>query len=141
MRAPLRTALAAAATLFPHLLLAASAPPTGLWYATLEPVPGLEVSFGLKVGSKGKALSATLLNGASGSRFTSVSWDGETLALGMDYYDGKLVARPKDGGLAGTFTRATASGKFDLPFRATRTAPPVPKPPKRSASVTGDWGV
>lgn len=141
MRSPLPTALLAAASLLPHLLLAEAAPPAGLWHATLEPVPGLEISFDLKVEAKGKALSGVLLNGASESRFTSVSWDGENLTLGMDHYDGRLVARPKDGGLAGTFTRATASGKFDLPFRATRTAPPVPRPPKGSASVTGDWGV
>src|SRR5512146_730355 len=140
MRSMLPAALLAAA-LLPHPLLAGAAPPAGLWHATLEPVPGLEISFDLKVEAKGKALSGALMNGASESRFTSVSWDGETLTLGMDHYDGRLVARPKDGDLAGTFTRATASGKFDLPFRATRTAPPVPRPPKGSASVTGDWGV
>src|SRR5574340_716717 len=113
MRAPFRTALAAAATLLPQLLLAAPAPPTGRWYATLEPVPGLAISFGLKVEAKGKTLSGALVNGASESRFTGVSWDGETLTLGMDYYDGKLVAQVEDGALAGTFTRATASGRFD----------------------------
>jgi thiol-disulfide isomerase/thioredoxin len=141
MRPLLPTALAAAVTVLPHLLLAQAPPPTGRWYATLEPVPGLEMPFGLKVGTTGGKLSGSLLNGAAESRFTSVSWDGDVLTLGMDHYDGKLVARLEGGALGGTFTRATASGKFDLPFRATRAAPVVPKVPKGAPSIAGDWGV
>ena len=141
MRFPLRSAAIATAALLPQLLSAQAAPPSGRWYATLEPVAGLEVSFGLKVEEKGGKLSGALLNGASESRFTSVTWDGESLVLALDHYDGKLVARRREDGLAGTFTRAIPSGTVEAPFRATRVAPAAPKPPRSSLALTGDWGV
>ena len=141
MRIPLRTAAAAAALLLPRLLCAQAAPPTGRWHATLLPVPGLEVAFGLKVDGKAGKLSGALVNGASESRFTTVSWDGETLTLALDHYDGKLVARAEGSALAGTFVRAIPAGTIELAFRATREAPPTPKPPKGAPAVTGDWGV
>ncbi len=141
MRASLRTATAAAVLLLPRLLCAEPAPPTGRWHATLEPVPGLEVAFGMKVEAKGGGLTGALVNGASESRFTSVSWDGETLTLALDHYDGRLVARAVGASLAGTFVRAIPSGKIELPFRATLAAPPVPRPPKGSPAISGEWGV
>lgn len=148
MRSSLRTAAAAAALPPAVLLLApvlraapAAVPPAGRWYAVLAPAEGLEIAFGLKVDAKAGKLSGALVNGASESRFTSVSWDGETLTLGLDHYDGRLAARVEGGSLVGTFTRATPTGKFELPFRAERTAPAIPKPAKGSPSLAGDWGV
>lgn len=142
MRTALRAAvLGAAALLLAPVLSAASPVPAGRWYAVLTPVEGLEVGFGIRIDAKGAKLSGALLNGAAESRFTSVSWDGETLALALDHYDARLVARLEGDSLAGTFTRAIASGKIDAPFRATRKAPPVPVPPKGSPTVKGDWGV
>jgi len=141
MRASLRTAAAAAALLLPGLLSAEPAPPTGRWHAVLAPVPGLEVAFGLKVEGETGKLSGALVNGASESRFTSVSWDGETLTLALDHYDGKLVARANGAELSGTYVRAVPSGKIELPFRATRGAPSAPKPPKGAPAIAGDWGV
>ncbi|MBK9090643.1 MAG: hypothetical protein IPL90_16975, partial [Holophagales bacterium] len=76
MRASLSTAAVVAFALLPTpLLLSQAAPPEGRWYATLEPVPGLEVAFGLEIEAKGRALSGALVNGAARSAFTSVSWD------------------------------------------------------------------
>ena len=142
MRFPLLTAVAAAAVLLaPAVHAAPAAPPVGRWYAVLLPAEGLEVGFGLKVEAKGGKLSGALVNGASESRFTSVSWDGETLTLDLDHYDGKLAARVEGELLAGTFTRATATGKIEVPFRASRKVPDVPKAPKGAPSLTGDWGV
>ena len=142
MRASLFTAAVAAAFLLPsHLLGSQPAPPTGRWFATLEPVPGLEVAFDLKVEAKGRTLAGALVNGTVESPFTAVSWDGSSLVLDLAHYDGKLVARLEGDRLAGTFTRAIPSGKFDVPFRAVRVAPALPKPPKGSPSLTGDWGV
>jgi thiol-disulfide isomerase/thioredoxin len=140
MRFPLRTAAAAAVVLIPHLVVA-QGPPSGRWYATLEPAAGLEVAFGLKVEAKGGTLSGALVNGASESRFTSVSWDGETLTLDMAHYDGRIVARRDGESLSGSFTRAIPSGKIEIPLRATRVAPAPPKPPKGAPSISGDWGV
>ena len=111
MRFPIRSVAFATASLLPQLLAAQTAPPSGLWYATLEPVTGLEVSFGLKVDEKGGKLSGALLNGASKSRFTAVTWDGDSLVLALDHYDGKLVARREGDDLTGTFTRAIPIGK------------------------------
>ncbi len=142
MRLPFLTAVAAAALLLaPPLPAATAAPPVGRWYGVLLPAEGLEVAFGLRVEAKAGRLSGALVNGASESRFTSVSWDGETLTLDLDHYDGKLAARVEGDLLAGTFTRATASGKIEVPFRASRKAPAVPMPPKGAPSLTGDWGV
>ena len=142
MRASFLTAVVAAAALLPSSVLPAQpAPPTGSWHATLEPVPGLEVAFGLKVEAKGRTLSGVLVNGASESPVTAVSWDGESLTFDLAHYDAKLVARRDGDGLAGTFTRVIPSGRIEAPFRASRTAAAVPKPPKGSLLVTGDWGV
>jgi thiol-disulfide isomerase/thioredoxin len=142
MRASLLSAAVAAVVLFPSpFLLSQPAPPTGSWYATLEPVPGLEIAFGLKVEAKGRALSGALVNGTSESPVTTVSWDGESLTFDLAHYDAKLVARRAGDGLAGTFTRVIPSGKVEVPFRAARTASAPPKPPKGSPAITGDWGV
>lgn len=141
MRASRLVAVSAAALLLPQLALSAEAAPTGRWHAVLEPVPGLEVAFGLKVEANGRALSGALLNGAARSRFTSVSWDGASLTLALDHYDAKLVARLEGGRLAGAFTRTIPSGRIEIPFRAERNPPAPPKPPKGAPSVAGDWGV
>jgi len=142
MRSPaLSAALGAAALLIAPALAAKDAAPVGRWYATLEPAPGLEVPFGLKVESKGGVLSGALVNGTAESRFTSVSWDGERLLLRLDHYDGRIEARVAEGKLAGTFTRAIPSGTIEAPFRAALSQPAVPAPPKGAASLAGDWGV
>jgi thiol-disulfide isomerase/thioredoxin len=142
MRASLRTAAVAAFSLLPSfLLLSQPAPPTGTWYATLAPVPGLEVAFGLKVEAKGRSLAGALVNGATESPVTSASWDGDTLTLSLDHYDARLVARREGDGLVGTFTRVIPSGKLEAPFRAARVSPAPPNPPKGTPSIAGDWGV
>ncbi len=61
--------------------------------------------------------------------------------LAMDHYDGGLSAYIDGDAIVGIFTRVTASGKIDAPFRATRKAPPVPVPPKGSTNVKGYRGV
>lgn len=141
MLSPLRTTLLVSLVLTPRLLAAQAGPPAGLWHATLEPAPGLEVEFGLKVESKGGKLSGALVNGAAESRFTAVSWAGGVLTLEMAHYDASMVARLEGGLLRGTFSRAIPSGTIEIPFRATKNAPAVPLPPKGAPSVAGDWGV
>jgi thiol-disulfide isomerase/thioredoxin len=141
MRTVIRAAVAGAAALLLAPVLTAAPPPTGRWHAVLTPVEGLEVAFDIRVDAKGPKLSGALLNGTAESRFTSVSWDGETLGLDLDHYDARLAAHLDGDALAGTFTRATASGKIEAPFRATRKAPPVPALAKGAPSVKGDWGV
>ena len=140
-RLSLSAALGAAALLLAPVLSAKAPAPVGRWHATLEPVSGLEVPFGLKVETKGGVLSGSLVNGRAESRFTSVAWDGEKLTLRLDHYDGVIEARLADGGLAGTFTRAIPSGKVEAPLRASLVRPSVPAPPKGAPSITGDWGV
>lgn len=140
-RLSLSAALGVAALLLAPALSAKAPAPVGRWYAKLEPVSGFEVPFGLKVESKGGALSGALVNGKAESRFTSVAWDGERLLLRLDHYDGVIEARVADGGLAGTFTRAIPSGKIDVPFRASLARPAATAPPKGAPSITGDWGV
>ncbi len=114
--------------------------PTGLWHAQLIPSEGHEVFFDLKVVAKDSGLSASLLNGASEIPFTSAAWDGAALTLELAHYDAKIVAEPKGSGLEGRYTRVITTGLAEVPFRASRKAPPVPRP-KDGASLAGTWGV
>jgi len=113
--------------------------PAGLWYAKVSPVESHPVEFQVRVARKGRALSATLINGATSEPFTGALWDGTALTLEMAHYDGKIVATPKGDGLEGTFSRVVASGTREFPFSATRTAPPAPAVRKAGASVAGTW--
>jgi thiol-disulfide isomerase/thioredoxin len=115
--------------------------PVGLWHAELVPTEGHEVFFDIRIVTKGPALSATLLNGASESPFTSAVWDGSRLTLAIANYDAKLEAGLRDGKLEGRYTRVVAAGLAEVPFRATRVARPALPKPKGDASIEGSWGV
>lgn len=115
--------------------------PTGTWHAALVPVPGVEVGFVLDVSSKGRRLSASLVNGQHRTPFTSASWDGATLVLDLAHLDARLTARPAGASLEGTYTRTTSAGTVEVPFRAGRTPPAEPSLPRGAPAVGGEWGI
>jgi len=120
---------------------AAQEPPVGLWHARLVAVESHPVSFAVRVAKKGGGLAAVLINGASEEPFSATTWDGETLMLFLAHYDAKISATRKGDALAGTYTRVGAAGPIQVPFDASRAAPPAPKMKKPGASVEGTWAV
>jgi thiol-disulfide isomerase/thioredoxin len=120
---------------------AAQEPPVGLWHARLVAVESHPVSFDVRIKKKGDGLAAVLINGASEEPFSAATWDGETLMLFLAHYDAKITATRKGDSLAGIYTRVGAAGPIEVPFDASRTAPPAPKLKKAGASVAGTWSV
>ncbi len=120
---------------------AAQEAPVGLWHARLVAVASHPVSFSVRIVNKGDGLAATLINGASEEPFSAATWDGETLMLHLAHYDAKIVAKRKGDSLAGTYTRVGGAGIIEVPFDASRTAPPATKVKKAGVSVGGTWAV
>jgi len=121
-----------------------AAPPAallGLWHAELVPSADHEVFFDVRIAANGSGLSASLLNGTSEIPFTSAAWDGVKLTLELANYDAKIVAEVKAGRLEGGYTRVVATGLAEVPFRASRKAPPPAPATKGGASIDGSWGV
>src|SRR5207247_1479279 len=103
------------ALLAPLLAVVATGPaPIGRFHAAIVPTPGQDVAFEIQVTRKGDRLSATLINGASESPFTSAAWDGSSLTLSLANYDASITARPSSAGeLTGTYERTTAAGRIE----------------------------
>lgn len=115
-------------------------PLTGTWHAALVPTPEYPVLFDVRIVAKGKGLAAFLVNGAVEVPFTSVLWDGTTLTLELAHYDARIVATRAGGELAGRYLRTVVSGVADVPFRASRTPPPLPPAPPAGRTAAGAWG-
>lgn len=123
-------------------LLSAQAPaPVGTWHAALVPVPDVEVRFALRLEGRRGSLTAFLVNGEHRTRFTSATWDGSLLVLDLAHLDARLTARLAGNGLEGTYTRTTSAGTVEVPFRADRRPPEVPRLAPRALSVNGEWGI
>lgn len=129
------------ALVLPLLAAVAVPPPVGRFHASLIPTPGQEVGFEIRVSRKGPGLSATLINGSHEAPFTSAAWDGTNLTLALAHFDASIVARPVPGGLEGIYERTTATGRVEVPLRASRSAPKVPALAAGAPSLTGDWAV
>ena len=62
----------------------------GLWDGSIQSRAG-EVSFGIELKQQGSAITAVLVNATDRQPFSSAAWDGHTLTLRLDYYDGQLT--------------------------------------------------
>jgi len=123
-----------------------SDPLSGRWDAALL-VPSGPVAFGLDLKRRGKAVSGAILNGPERMAFSAGSFDGTTLVLRLDEYDGRITATFEDAArtrLVGQYQRQTRSGVGTYKFVAERS----PKPSKGpipaagiepSMEVSGDW--
>lgn len=136
MRLP--AALALSLAVLPLAASGATPAPKGVWWGKLRPAEGLEISFAVRVEAAGKGLGGSLLNGPSALPFTSVSWNGVSLAMELAHLDAQLVATRDGDGMTGTWTRATASGPVSAPFTLSRS---VPRVPGGGRSIKGDWAV
>jgi thiol-disulfide isomerase/thioredoxin len=98
------------------------------------------VNFTVEVKRQGSALTAELVNGTDRQPFSSARWDGRTLTLGLDYYDGQLtlhLVSPQR--MEGEYSRQTSIGMAHVPVTL------VPHRELRSTktwtgpSLAGDW--
>lgn len=113
---------------------------TGVWHAALVPTPDKPVGCLLTIAATGGALSGSIRNGTFVEPLSRVEWDGTTLRLFWDHYDSKVEATLGPEGLAGTYALTRPNTTIELPFAATRAAPPAPKAPK-GPGVGGEWAV
>jgi thiol-disulfide isomerase/thioredoxin len=122
---------------------AGEAPVNGVWHAWLDS-PGGSLDFGLRLEGGNDRWQAWIINGAEEISVPEVSWDGENLVLGIDYYDSAISARGSAGGrrLDGAWRKRAGTDRYTrLPFHAeagTRAvddaAPPTPE-------FSGRWAV
>ncbi len=89
-------------------------PPTGLWTGSIQGRVG-EVNFGIELKPEGNGLAAALLNATDRQPFSSATWDGQTLTLRLDYYDGQLtlhIVAPKK---MEEYSRQTKGARVHIP--------------------------
>ncbi|MFM8395756.1 MAG: hypothetical protein ACKOB4_17710, partial [Acidobacteriota bacterium] len=80
--------------------------PAGIWTGTFKNPSGELVSFNLEVTAAGGEYLGSWRNGDELIPSTSGgTWDGRTLRLPFDYYDGQLVVSIEGDRLKGKFTR------------------------------------
>src|SRR5436853_6777657 len=83
----------------------ANDPINGEWRAVVLNKAGEEVAFKLDLKREGEQVTGAFVNGDERITSTSGSFDGKTLKLRYDFYDGDLTATLDDGKLHGEFQR------------------------------------
>ena len=116
------------------------ADPVGVWTGSVSNPSGESVAFTLEVRRDDSGRYAvTLRNGEDQTPSTGgVVWDGRTLRVPFDYYDGELVLRIEDERLEGEFRRQWQKQELRRELRGTRGAP-RPAPAPEGASLSGEW--
>jgi peroxiredoxin len=94
--------------------------PTGVWRAFVKNNSGEEVAFTLEIKREGDAIIGSLVNGDDRTTSTSGSFDGKTLRLRYDFYDGELIAEIDGDQLRGEFTRQRRRSILKRELRARR---------------------
>ncbi len=113
--------------------------PAGLWDGSIESRAG-EVSFGVDLTQQGSAITAVLTNATDRQPFSSASWDGQTLTLRLDYYDGQLVLHyisPQR--MEGEYSRLTSKGVVHIPVMLVPHREVAATKPWTGPDITGDW--
>lgn len=121
-------------------------PLSGRWDASLE-VPSGPVAFGLELIRRGTVVGGNILNGPERMALSPGSFDGTTVVLRLDEYDGRITATFEDAAktrLVGQYQRQTRNGIGTYKFAATRAAKPAAGPIMAAAvdssmEVSGDW--
>jgi thiol-disulfide isomerase/thioredoxin len=117
---------------------------SGQWDAALK-IPSGEVAFVLDLELRGDAVRGGILNGPDRLELSSGTFDGTTLVLRLDYYDGQITARFEDAPqttLVGEYTRQTRSGIGKYEFTASRRPKPAARPAgpvAKALDISGDW--
>jgi thiol-disulfide isomerase/thioredoxin len=114
--------------------------PDGVWRGFVKTKSGEEVAFTLEVKREGDKIVGSLVNGDDRTTSTSGSFDGKTLKLRFDFYDGELTATIAGDELRGTFDRQWRREILRRELYAKRgdsvaaTAPSNP-----GADISGEW--
>jgi thiol-disulfide isomerase/thioredoxin len=115
------------------------AAPTGLWDGTIQARAG-EVNFGIELEQQGSILKAVLVNATDRQPFSSATWDGQTLTLSLDYYDGKLsLHNVSPQRMEGEYSRLTSKGVVHLPVTLAPHREAAATKPWNGPSLAGDW--
>jgi thiol-disulfide isomerase/thioredoxin len=113
--------------------------PTGTWTGTFRNPSGELVAYTLVVTAPGGAYQGSWQNGEELIPSTAGgSWDGRTLRLPFDYYDGELVVTIEGDRLQGAFTRQWQRQSLIRQLEGRRGAPPTGRV-AGGQSLTGDW--
>ncbi len=121
-----------------------AAEPAGIWRGRVTNPSGEEVAFTLEVarekaGGAGVAVyRGILINGEDRTSSTSGEWDGRTLRLRFDYYDGELTARIDGEKIEGEFTRQWQKQRLTRRLEGKRSVAPTDSG-KASDQLDGDW--
>jgi len=112
---------------------------SGDWRAIVLNKAGEEIGFKLEIKQTGEQVSGALINGEQRVESTSGSFDGQTLKLRFDFYDGELTATLANGELRGDFKRQLRKDVLRREFRAWRETASAKKNITPSADLSGDW--
>jgi len=122
----------------------------GQWDATIRPASNTgggayNVRFGLTISTDAPFFHAAVHNGTDVMPFSRVEWNGKTLTMYFDSYDGRLTVRcaqPSCASLVGEYSRMTHAGEVHYQFEAKRRAESA-VPRKVSAArgpvLAGKW--
>jgi thiol-disulfide isomerase/thioredoxin len=118
--------------------------PFGTWRGLVQNPSGEQVAFTLEVGNLSEPannlmlVSGTLVNGDDRLVSSSGTFDGQTLRLKYDFYDGELFARINGDQFQGTFVRQWQKQSLTRQMQAQRSLR-EPAVAGSSADLTGDW--
>jgi peroxiredoxin len=116
-----------------------SDPITGEWRAIVLNKAGEEVAFKLDIKRSDAQIVGALVNGDQRIESTSGSFDGKTLRLRYDFYDGELTATLADGELRGDFKRQLHKDILRRELHAWREASSGRGPGSTVPDISGDW--
>ncbi len=112
---------------------------SGLWDGSIQSRAG-EVNFGIELKQQGSTITAVLVNATDRQPFSSATWDGQTLTLRLDYYDGQLVLHyvsPQR--MEGEYSRQTSKGMVHIPLMLVPHRESAATKPWTGPNLAGDW--
>lgn len=129
--------------LAPALFLAAcgrgSSDPAGVWRGFVRNPSGERVAFTLEVTRNGDQYAGALVNGEDQTPSTGGAFDGKTLKLRYDFYDGELTATIEGDALTGVFERQWQKQNLRRELTATRGGPSDSGGGADAEAITGEW--
>ncbi|MGH9851555.1 MAG: TlpA disulfide reductase family protein, partial [Blastocatellia bacterium] len=119
-----------------------NADPVGVWRGFVKNNSGEEVAFTVEVKREGDKIIGSLVNGDERTTSTSGSFDGKTLKLRYDFYDGELTATIDGDELRGEFTRQRRRGILKRELSARRGETNLNSSTSSGTSgadISGEW--
>src|ERR1051326_252905 len=116
-----------------------SDPISGEWHAVVLNKAGEEIAFKLDLKREGEQVTGALVNGDERITSTSGSFDGKTLKLRYDFYDGDLTATLDDGKLHGAFQRQWHKETLRRELRAWRETNNAQPSKTSGTDLSGNW--